>query len=114
MNKRENHFLGLLISISSENGYVGYGKLNSISKYTDTEKSDLLDSLVSYGYIEKESLEGIRITTSGKFAYVNPKRKFTLSVLKNSYSLLKFIFTYILGIISGLAIAYFSHLFGWN
>lgn len=114
MNKRENHFLGLLISIADKNGYFNYGKLNSIDKYSNAEKSDLLRSLISYGYIEQESLEGLRVTTNGKYAYTSPKKKFALSFFKNSYSLLKFVFTYILGIISGLVIAYFTHLFGWN
>lgn len=114
MNKRENHFLGLLISVSDENGYFKYDKLDSISKYSNAEKSDMLRSLISYGYIKQESLDRLRVTANGKYAYTSPKKKFALLFFKNSYNLLKFVFTYILGIISGLAIAYFTHLFGWN
>lgn len=114
MNTKENEFLGFLISVSDENGYFGYGKLTSYSKYTDTEKSDLLNSLMSYGYIKKDCLEGARVTINGKSAYTSPKKKFALSFLKNSYGFLKFIVTYVLGIVSGLIIAYLSHKFGWN
>lgn len=114
MNKAENDFLGLLISFSDENGCVSYGKINKISKYSNAEKSDLINSLSSYGYIQNVDLSTFRITSNGKCAYVSPKKKIALLFLKNSYSLLKFVLTYVLGILSGLAISYFSHLFGWN
>lgn len=114
MNKAENDFLGLLISVCGENGYVSYRKMHNIHKYTDTEKNDLINSLFSYGYIQNIDLETFRIASNGKYAYVSPKKKIALLFLKNSYGLLKFILTYVLGILSGLAIAYFSHLFGWN
>lgn len=95
-------------------GVFLYGKMCNIQKYTDTEKSGLINSLFSYGYIKNIGLNTFRVTSNGKYAYVNPKKKITLLFLKNSYSLLKFVITYVLGIISGSVIAYFSHLFGWN
>lgn len=114
MNKSENDFLGLLISVCDENGCVSYGKMCNIQKYTDIEKSDLINSLFSYGYIQNIDLDTFRVTSNGKYAYISPRKKIALLFLKNSYGLLKFVIAYVLGIISGLVIAYFSHLFGWN
>lgn len=114
MSEAENKFLGFLISISDENGYFSYGKMLSESKYTDLQCNDLLLSLIQCGYVKKDSMEGARVTPQGKSAYISPKKKFIMSFLRNANNLIKFIATYVLGIISGLIIAYLTHKFGWN
>lgn len=112
MNKQEDKFLGLLISISDERDLFSYGVLRENSGYSESETIDLLNALTPYEYIKQISLNDFRITTRGKSVYISPKKKFALSFFKNSYLLLKFAITYVLGIVSGLIIAYLTHKFG--
>lgn len=114
MNKQENKFLGLLISISDEKDCFRYDALRESSGYSEFETIDLLNVLTSYEYIKQISMNDFHITARGKSAYISPKKKLALSFFKNSYLLLKFAITYVLGIISGFIIAYLTHKFGWQ
>lgn len=113
MVANENKFLGVLIKCKDQDNCCNVGEI------AETAKMDLMDcrpflmSLKSKGFIEYIDLGTIRINPIAFSVYESPQKKAGKSFLKLSVSFLKFIITYILGIISGLAIAYLTHKFGW-
>ena len=114
MITNENEFLGILIKCKNQENCC------NVSKVAETAKMDLMDcrpflmSLEKKGIIEGMDLETFRINPIAFSIYEIPQKKAGKSFLKLSISLLKFIITYILGIISGLVIAHLAHKFGWQ
>lgn len=109
----ENKFLGALIKCANHDNNCEITEV--IEKYgvSELDCRPLIDSLKSKGLIEMYGFSTIHIFPSGKSAYISRKKKILRYFFNSSKALLKFIVTYILGIASGLIIAYFTYKFGW-
>lgn len=110
----ENEFLGALIKCANQNNDCEITAV--IKKYgiSELDCSPFIDSLKSKKLIEMYGFSTIHIFPSGKSAYISRKKKVLRYFFNSSKTLLKFTITYILGIASGLIIAYIAHKFGWN
>lgn len=113
MIANENDFIGIMIKCANENGICNIGKIIELSEMTDMQCLPFIQSLTAKGIIQSIDLENIQINPIAYSVYESPKEKVGKSFLKLSVSFLKFVITYILGIASGLIIAYLTHKFGW-
>ena len=113
MITNENDFIGVMMKCKNENDICNVGKIIEISGMSDMQCLPFIQSLTAKGIIQKVDLESVQLNTVAYSIYESPKKKVGKSFLKLSVSFLKFVITYILGIISGLIIAYLTHKFGW-
>ena len=109
----DNDFLGAAIKLANEYDDCTITKLAKKYGMTTNNCLPFIKSLESQNYIAMNGSDSFHIFPQGKAAYVSPAKKKAKSVFKLSVSLLKYVVSYILGIISGLVIAYFTHKFGW-
>lgn len=114
MITNENDFLGLMIKCKNNEDICHVGKVIEQSEMTDIQCLSFFKSLSDKGYIKNLDLETYQINPIALSMYQSPAKKTAKSIFKLSVSFLKFIITYILGIISGLVIAYLTHKFGWQ
>lgn len=114
MITNENDFIGIMIKCKNEKDICNIGKIIELSGMTDMQCLPFIQSLSTKGIIQKIDLESVQINPIAYSIYENPKKKAVKSFLKLSVSFLKFVITYILGIVSGLIIAYLTHKFGWQ
>lgn len=104
--KNENDYLGLLIKNMNKENYVDYGK---ILPYIN----DI--NIVAFNHLFKERVwicnvdnEGFYLTTVGINNYVSWKDRVTSWLI----SLLKFVVSYTLGILSGVLVAWAISIIG--
>ena len=114
MITNENEFIGLLMKFKNNNDICSISKVIELSGMTDIQCSPFIKSLSDKGIIKQIDLDNIQINPIAYSTYESRKKKAGKSFLKLSISFLKFVITYVLGIISGLIIAYFAHKFGWQ
>ena len=108
--KNENDFLGYLIKNSK----------NNVCNQHECYKESGLDqsSFIYYANILKDKhyietdVTNYYITQIGINNYISPVKKFALSFLKFSVLTLKELLVFLSGIVSGILVAYFIHLFG--
>lgn len=114
MITNENDFIGILMKCKDDNGICKTSNVVKSSKMTDLQCLPFIKSLSDKEVIKRIDLDHIQINPIAYSLYESPKKKVGKLFLKLSVSALKFIITYVLGIISGLAIAYFANKFGWQ
>lgn len=114
MITNENDFIGIMMKCKNEKDICNIGKIIELSGMSDMQCFPFIQSLNAKGIIQKVDLESIQINPIAYSIYESPKKKAGKSFLKLSVSFLKFVITYILGIVSGLIIAYLTHKFGWQ
>lgn len=114
MITNENDFIGVMMKCKNEQDICDVMKIIELSGMSDMQCLTFIQSLSSKGIIRSVDTQYIQINPIAYSVYESPKKKAGKSFLKLSVSLLKFVVTYILGIISGLIIAYFTHKFGWQ
>lgn len=114
MITNENDFIGIMMKCKNEQDVCNVCKIIELSGMTDLQCLPFIQTLSAKGIIQKIDLESIQINPIAYSIYESPKKKTGKSFLKLSISLLKFIITYILGIVSGLIIVYVTHKFGWQ
>ncbi len=114
MVTNENEFLGVLIKCKNQDNCCNVSKVAESAKMGLTDCSPFIESLEQKNIIYVMDLETIRINPIAFSVYESPQKKAGKSFFKLSVSLLKFVITYILGIVSGLVIAYFTHKLGWQ
>lgn len=110
----ENDFLGILMKCKNEHNICNISDVFKESNMTDIQCLPFLKSLASKGIITGLDLSTYQINPIAFSVYESPKKKVTKSFFKLSVSFFKFLLTYILGIVSGLIIAYLTHKFGWQ
>lgn len=113
MVTNENDFIGIMMKCKNEKDICNVGKIIELSGMTDIQCLPFIKSLTAKGIIQQIDLESIQINPIAHSIYESPQKKAGKSFLKLSVSFLKFMITYILGIVSGLIIAYLTHKFGW-
>ena len=114
MITNENKFLGLLIKCKNENDICNITEVIQKSEMSDVQCMSLIQSLCEKGMVKYIDLSNLQINPIAYSTYQSPQKKVGKSFLNLSVSFLKFIVTYVLGIISGLIIAYLTHKFGWQ
>ena len=113
MVTNENDFIGIMMKCKNEKDICNVGKIIELSGMTDIQCLPFIKSLTAKGIIQQIDLERVQVNPIAYSVYESPQKKAGKSFLKVSVSFLKFVITYILGIASGLIIAYFTHKFGW-
>lgn len=113
MIKNENDFLGAVLKYKDKNNCCSISKIMKSENISDMDCMFFIKSLKSKGIIDQIDLSTIRATPLAISTYESKFKKFLKLCFKSSVSLLKFIITYVLGIASGLIIAYLAHKFGW-
>ena len=113
MVTNENDFIGIMMKCKNEKDICNVGKVIELSGMTDIQCLPFIKSLTAKGIIQQIDLESIQVNPIAYSVYESPQKKAVKSFLKLSVSFLKFVITYILGIASGLIIAYLTHKFGW-
>lgn len=113
MITNDNDFLGALIKCSNQNNDCDIIDLMEKYKISDLDCIPFIKSLESENLVNMIDTCTVHVYPQGISAYVSPKKKAKKLVLNSSKSLFKFILTYVLGIVSGLIIAYLTHKFGW-
>lgn len=113
MVTNENDFIGIMMKCKNEQDICDVRKIIELSGMTDMQCLSFIQSLSSKKIIRGLDTCYIQINPIAYSIYESPQKKAGKSFLKLSVSFLKFIITYILGIVSGLIIAYFTHKFGW-
>lgn len=113
MITNENDFLGILIKCKDENNECYIQKIMNLSKMSDMDCMPFLKSLESKNIITATALGVFRLNPIAFSVYRSRRDRFFVFFGKLSVGALKFIITYVLGIISGLIIAYITHKFGW-
>lgn len=114
MITNENDFLGIMIKCKNDKDICHVREVIEQSNMTDVQCLSFFMSLSDKGIIKRLDLETYQINPIAFSLYQSPKKKVAKSAFKLSVSFLKFVLTYILGIISGLVIAYLAHKFGWQ
>lgn len=113
MITNENDFIGIMMKCKNEQDVCDMRKIIELSGMTDMQCLPFIQSLSEKQIVRVLDTCYIQINPIAYSIYESPKKKAGKSFLKLSISLLKFVITYILGIISGLIIAYLTHKFGW-
>lgn len=113
MVTNENDFIGIMMKCKNEKDICNVGKVIELSGMTDIQCLSFIKSLTAKGIIQQIDLESIQVNPIAYSVYESLQKKAGKSFLKLSVSFLKFVITYILGIASGLIIAYLTHKFGW-
>lgn len=113
MVANENDFIGIMMKCKNEKDICNVGKVIELSGMTDIQCLPFIKSLTAKGIIQQIDLERVQVNPIAYSIYESPQKKAGKSFLKLSVSFLKFVITYILGIVSGLIIAYLTHKFGW-
>ncbi len=113
MVTNENDFIGIMMKCKNEKDICNVGKIIERSGMSDMQCLPFIQSLTNKGIIQKIDLGNFQITPLAYSIYESPQKKARKSFLKLSVSFLKFVITYILGIVSGLIISYLTHKFGW-
>lgn len=113
MVTNESDFIGIMMKCKNEKDICNVGKVIELSGMTDIQCLPFIKSLTAKGIIQQIDLESIQVNPIAYSVYESPQKKAGKSFLKLSVSFLKFVITYILGIASGLIIAYLTHKFAW-
>lgn len=113
MVTNENDFIGIMMKCKNEKDICNVDKIIELSGMTDIQCLPFIKLLTAKGIIQQIDLESIQVNPIAYSVYESPQKKAGKSFLKLSVSFLKFVITYILGIASGLIIAYLTHKFGW-
>lgn len=113
MITNDNDFLGCIIKCKDQNNNCDIGDLINSCKMSDLDCLTFINSLESKGFIKLIDYHTIYINPIAFSAYESPSKKVVKSAFKFSVSFLKFLITYVLGILSGILISYFTHKFGW-
>lgn len=112
MIKDENELFGELIKIENSLGKIDNSKLSETLGTDNVTLNVLMDNLSAKRYIIK-SMDISSVTDLGKTSFISKKKRF-IQYLKNATKfILKELFVFFLGILSGLLIAYFSWKFNW-
>lgn len=114
MITNENDFIGIMMKCKNEQDICDVRKIIELSGMTDMQCLPFIQSLSAKNIIRGLDTCYIQINPIAYSIYESPQKKAGKSFLKLSISFLKFVITYILGIVSGLIIAYFTHKFGWQ
>lgn len=114
MITNENDFLGIMMKCKDENGICNVREIIELSGMTDIQCLPLIQTLLDKGIITRIDFSSYQLNPIAYSVYQSPAKKAGKSFLNLSISLLKFIVTYVLGIVSGLIIAYVAHKFGWQ
>lgn len=107
--KTPNALLGKMIKHMDENHDILSSKVVDLSKLDDYSTSVLINELVNSHYVIYSN-DILTVTELGRLNYISPMKKFFTHYLILG---LKEVIVFITGIGIGLAINYFSHLFGW-
>lgn len=113
MITNENDFIGIMMKCKDEQDVCNVSEIIKRSGMTDLQCLSFIQSLSKKGIIQTIDFGNVQINPIAYSIYESPKKKAGKSFLKFSVSFLKFALSYVLGIFSGLIIAYFTNKFGW-
>lgn len=113
MIKSENAFLGLLISNADPDGCVNIYTIEKVTGLTTLQCSDILNSLCEKKHLQIMDTLTIRVTQLGIMAYVSPKRRILQWIASFCLFTIKEGIVFALGVVSGLLVAYCTHILGW-
>lgn len=113
MIKTDNEFLGTLIKCANDNHDCDVSDIIEQSGLSDIDCIPFLKSLEEKRIIRTVDTCTFHLNPGAYSYYISPTKKFFRCFGKLSWSLLKYVISYVLGIVSGLIVAYATHLFGW-
>lgn len=113
MINTENKFLGVLMKCKDDQNNCNLRKVFETAKMSDIDCLPYIKSLVEKDIIMEVDLNTVHVNPIAKSIYQSPIKKAIRLLSKFFLSIVKYIITYILGIVSGLIIAYVAHKFGW-
>lgn len=114
MVTNEIEFLDVLMKCKDNENNCTYSKIAELSGLDSLEVNDYIKILKSKNMITPLDLETIHINSAAISNYATPITRALRSFVDKAVPLLKFLVTYILGIISGLIVAYLTNKLGWQ
>ena len=111
MNKVENRIIGCLIKVSDKNHNAKVVDVAEKWSIDLIDLSPIIGRLASLKLISQIDTETVHINLFGYAEYVSPTKRVLLFVGKYLALALKELVVFIGGVISGVLIAYLSHLF---
>lgn len=111
MVKNENQLLGILISNKNINGDCDHAVAVKKSGLDWETYSFLLKNLEEKKYIRFDN-EFATLLKFGEINYISPKKQVALWMLKILALTIKELFVFLSGVSVGLAVNYFTHIFG--
>jgi len=114
MINNENDFLGALIKCANESNDCDWSDIFKESRLEDIDCIHFAKSLESKGIVWLKDTCTVHLNPIAFSTYESKSDKIINKIKFLSFKALGFLITYVLGIASGLFIAYLVHKFGWN